>query len=69
MRNHTTEEEKILSRIRMLREMVAEASLHETPCPLQDSNLNDLSVLTERLTSQIRRLQLMLDHRKKGERE
>lgn len=50
------DEEKLLKRLLVLKELVAEQDLREKPCPLLAAQLNELGVLCGRLQSDIRTL-------------
>jgi hypothetical protein len=57
MREHFyTDEEKIRSRLLVLKELVGEQDLHARPCPLLAAQLNQLSVLCGRLQDEASKL-------------
>jgi hypothetical protein len=57
MREHFyADEEKIRSRLLVLKELVGEQDLHASPCPLLAAQLNQLSVLCGRLQDEARKL-------------
>jgi hypothetical protein len=54
--NFYMEEERLRSRVVVLKEMVAEQTLHDKPCKLLASQLNELEVLCGRLLTDTRKL-------------
>lgn len=50
------EEEKILARLIMLQSLISEHKLHQTPCPLLASQLNELDVLTKLMQRDIQEM-------------
>ena len=52
-----SDEEKTRTRLLVLKELVGEARLHPTPCPLLAAQLNELGVLCGQLQDHIRVLE------------
>lgn len=50
-------QEDLMSRVKLLQTLVSECDMIDDPCPLLDTQLNDLSVLTSKLEGAIRQLQ------------
>lgn len=58
MRSHFyADEEKTLAKLLTLRELIAEQHLHNIPCPLFESQLNELAVLTGKFSELISAMQ------------
>lgn len=46
---YTTEQQKLMTRLQAVKDMVAYQDLHGEPCPLMLSQLYELKVLTDKL--------------------
>ena len=53
----TTNQEKLMKRVRFIQEEVAACNFHPEPCPLLDSQINEARVLVSRLSEALRLLE------------
>lgn len=51
-----TSEEKLLQQLQVLKDLIGNQKLHETPCPLLSSQLNELGVLSKLLQTTVEEL-------------
>jgi len=59
----TLDQERVNARLRVLKDLVATQSLHDSPCPLLLAQLNELNVFCSKLQEHIHLLRSSLEKR------
>lgn len=62
----TIAQEKLMRRVLVFQEQIAESKLHETPCPLLLTQIKEMRVLTDLLSTNLWELSESIEKRNKS---